>query len=151
MIRASGPWYGALAYAFLTPGPTVQTLPAALTAMFEAAAAGLEDTDYADACPIATVALEVASSSEPLRQATADVFTDWITEGTRLITAWGLSAADARALTVVVISALEGAFVLSRSLRSTEPLRAAGAGVGALAATVATTQLEQAVRDGAAG
>jgi len=30
--------------------------------------------DYADACPIATVALEVASTSEPLREATADVF-----------------------------------------------------------------------------
>jgi len=135
VIRAAGPWYGALAYAFLSPSPELPTLPAALTAMFNAAASTLEETDYADACPIATVALEVASSSEPLRQATADVFTDWITEGTRLIAGWGLSEADARALTISVISALEGAFVLSRSLRSTEPVRTAGAGVAALAGT----------------
>jgi len=45
---------------------------------FVGAAEVLRQTDYADACPIATVALEVASSSEPLRRATAEVFESWI-------------------------------------------------------------------------
>ena len=44
---------------------------------FAGAAETLRQTDYADACPIATVALEVASTNEPLRQATADVFDSW--------------------------------------------------------------------------
>ena len=39
----------------------------ATRAFCEGAAAVLEMTDYADACPIATMALEVSSSSEPMR------------------------------------------------------------------------------------
>ena len=35
-------------------------------------------TGYADACPIATVALEVASTSEPMREAAAEVFESWL-------------------------------------------------------------------------
>src|SRR5216684_392503 len=42
----------------------------------------LRATDYVDACPIATVALEVASSNDRLRQATAAVFGDWVDRGT---------------------------------------------------------------------
>ncbi|MFJ7592245.1 hypothetical protein ACIQZO_33745 [Streptomyces sp. NPDC097617] len=41
---------------------------------FTAAAQTLRELDFADACPIATVALEVASTHEPLRRATAEVF-----------------------------------------------------------------------------
>ena len=41
---------------------------------FSVAAGVLEATDYADACPIATVALEVASTDDALRQVTVDVF-----------------------------------------------------------------------------
>ncbi len=45
--------------------------------VFEGAAATLVESDYADACPIATVALEVASTNEPLRVALAEVFERW--------------------------------------------------------------------------
>ena len=45
---------------------------------FVGAAETLHETDYADACPIATVALKVASTNETLRLATADVFTESI-------------------------------------------------------------------------
>ena len=41
-----------------------------IRAFFAAAADHLVENDYADACPIATVALEVASTNETLRQAT---------------------------------------------------------------------------------
>jgi AcrR family transcriptional regulator len=40
-------------------------------AFFHGAAQTLEDTDYADACPIAVVALEVASTNDTLREAVA--------------------------------------------------------------------------------
>ena len=74
-IRWSGAMYGQLIDLFYEAGadPVVAT-----RRFFEAAADTVRDTDYADACPIATVALEVASTSEPLRQATADVFESWL-------------------------------------------------------------------------
>ena len=58
----------------------------------------LRETDYADACPIATVALEVASTSEPLREATAEVFESWIAAAAARFAAAGIvHGAGARA------------------------------------------------------
>ena len=103
-----------------------------LTAIiWEGPAETLQLTGYADACPIATVALEVASTNEPLRRATADVFESWIASATTRFAAEGVEQAGARALAIAMIGALEGAFVLSRALRSTEPLEVAGAHVAA--------------------
>jgi len=96
---------------------------------FLGAAEMLRQTDYADACPIATVALEVAGSSEPLRRATANVFDSWITGITARLEGAGATRTGARELAIFAIAALEGAFVLSRALRSTEPLDVAGAAV----------------------
>jgi hypothetical protein len=93
---------------------------------FAGAAETLRATDYADACPIATVALEVASTSEPLRRATADVFESWIAGGAERFEAAGIAAGRARELTIAMLAALEGAFVLCRAIRTTEPLRIAG-------------------------
>ena len=84
---------------------------------FAGAAAHLEETDYEDACPIATVALEVSSSSETMRLACADVFESWIDEGTELHAEAGIDPDTARELTIAMIAALEGAFVLARALR----------------------------------
>jgi len=96
---------------------------------FLGAAEMLRQTDYADACPIATVALEIASSSEPLRRATAEVFESWISGITARLVDAGATRTDARELAIFAIAALEGAFVLSRALRSTEPVDVAGAAV----------------------
>jgi AcrR family transcriptional regulator len=94
---------------------------------FAGAAVVLVETDYADACPIETVALEVASTNEPLREATAAVFDSWIAAATERIAEVVPDQARARQVAISVIALLEGAFVLSRSLRSVEPLEAAGA------------------------
>ena len=93
---------------------------------FAGAAETLHQTDYADVCPIATVALEVASTNEALRGATAEVFESWITSATKRFVAGGIGDGTARALAITTITSLEGAFVLSRAMRSTE---AAGAAV----------------------
>ncbi|GAA3835250.1 TetR/AcrR family transcriptional regulator [Amycolatopsis tucumanensis] len=123
VIRSSGMAYGKLFDLLIAPAPDLIT---GLEQAFAAAAVTLRETDYADACPIATVALEVASTNETLRRATAEVFEAWIVTGTGVFTRFGLSEDDARRLTIAVISALEGAFVLSRSLRDVEPLAIAG-------------------------
>ncbi|MEU9808801.1 TetR/AcrR family transcriptional regulator [Mycobacterium sp. NPDC050853] len=132
-IRTSGAMYRDLVLAiFDEVGPD---LPSTIRAAFAAAADNLIATDYADACPIATIALEVASTNETLRLATADVFTDWIDRGAERIAGSGLPHEVCRSLILGFITSLEGAFVLSRALRSPEPLRAAGATVSAAATT----------------
>lgn len=123
-IRWSGARYGELLPAVLSTAPDLVT---GVRAFFAGAAEHLVDTDYADACPIATVALEVSSHSEVLRQACADVFDDWIAEGCRQFVDGGIPDADARRLVIELIAALEGAFILCRAMRTTEALDIVGA------------------------
>ena len=122
-IRWSGARYAQLIDVFFVAGAD----PVAATrAFFAAAGETLRETGYADACPIATVALEVSSTSEPMREACAEVFESWIGLTQARLVESGLTAAAARALAISILALLEGAFVLARALRSTEPLLAAG-------------------------
>jgi AcrR family transcriptional regulator len=124
VIRSSGALYLQLFQTIALQAPDALT---AVADFFSGAADTLQETDYADACPIATVALEVASTNEPLRQATADVFETWVDASTAYFAAAGIAPDAARALSFSMLSLLEGAFVFSRAMRSTEPLEAAGA------------------------
>jgi AcrR family transcriptional regulator len=135
-VRRSGLLYGLLLGEFA--GPEVE-LARGIREFFAGAAETLVETDYADACPIATVALEVSSADEELRQACADVFAAWIEGGTERFAAEGLPRPRARALVIQMLAGLEGAFVLSRALRSTEPVELAG--------EAAVAAIEAALRD----
>jgi AcrR family transcriptional regulator len=128
VIRWSGGLYLQLVDLIFDPAPDVAT---GVSDFFTGAAMALSETGYADACPIATVAMEVASTSEPLRQATADVFEIWITAIAERFTAAGIPGDRARELAVFTLAALEGAFILSRAARSTEPMDVAGAAASA--------------------
>jgi AcrR family transcriptional regulator len=125
-LRWSGHGYQVLVEAVFDDAPDVLT---GVRDCFAGAAEVLRLTDYADACPIETVALEVASTNEALRQVTAEVFEAWITAATVRLAAAGVTEATARQLGIGLICALEGAFVLSRALKSTEPMEAAGRAV----------------------
>ncbi len=128
-IKASGRLYGQLFASIAIQEPDV---PSAVRAFFEGAGETLRETDYADACPIATVALEVASTNEPLRLATAEVFEEWIDGATEYFAYAGIPRAGARELGLAMLCLLEGAFIFSRAMRTTEPM--AIAGVAAVAA-----------------
>ena len=124
VIRSSGALYGQLIDEFFKPGAD----PVAATrAFFAAAAVSVRESGYADACPIATVALEVSSTSEPMRQACADVFNGWVDGAAARLVECGLPRKRSRALAFEIVTGLEGAFVLARALRSTEPIEVAGA------------------------
>ena len=123
VVRWSGAIYLQLIDAVFEPAPDVVT---AVHDFFAGAAETLRETDYADACPIATVALEVASTSEPLRQATAEVFESWIAAAAGRFTEAGLPRTRARELAVTLLAMLEGAFILSRATRSTKAVEIAG-------------------------
>ncbi|WP_431896154.1 TetR/AcrR family transcriptional regulator [Nonomuraea sp. bgisy101] len=130
VIRTAGMSYVQLFDVLIAPAPN---LVSGIETFFSAAADTLVETGYADACPIATVALEVAGTNESLRRATADVFTAWIAAGTEGFARFGLSHEAARRLTICLVTSLEGAFVLCRSLRDTEALKVAGDAVVAAA------------------
>jgi AcrR family transcriptional regulator len=116
VIHASGAYFQALVCAVYDEQATTAD---AVRAVFTGAAETLEATDYEDACPITTVALEVASTDEVLRRATAEVFERWTVALTERL--------GDRDRALAVLAALEGAFVLCRARRTTEPMLAAGA------------------------
>jgi AcrR family transcriptional regulator len=123
VIRSSGGLYIQLFATIAMQAPDVLT---AVGAFFTGAAETLRETDYADACPIATVALEVASTSEPLREATAEVFDSWIAGATEYFAAAAIPRDTARELAFTMLCLLEGAFIFCRAMRTTEPLQVAG-------------------------
>jgi AcrR family transcriptional regulator len=124
VIRWSGGLYLQLFVTIAMQAPDPVT---AVGDFFSGAAETLRETGYADACPIATVALEVASTNEPLRKATAEVFDSWIDAASEYFRAAGAPHDRARELALSMLCLLEGAFIFSRAMRSTEPLELAGA------------------------
>jgi AcrR family transcriptional regulator len=124
VVRASGAMYFELFEMIMDASPDVIS---GVENFFAGAAETLRQTDYADACPIATVALEVAGTNEPLREATAGVFESWFEGATARFAAAGVGEERARALAISILCSLEGAFVFCRATRSTEALEVAGA------------------------
>jgi len=116
-------------------------LPTAVAAFFQAAADDMEQTGWANMCPVGTVAAEIADTEPGLREVAAEVVEWWIGAGTRYLigrTFAGRRLADAgaRELVRALLGALEGAFILARTLRSAEPLLAAGRALTPYAATL---------------
>ena len=115
-------------------------LPTAIDAAFAAAADDIASTGWANMCPVATVAGEIADTEPGLRQVAAEVMASWIDDGTRYLAGRGLSQADARTAMYALLTALEGGFLLARAQRTTEPLLAAGHAVAAYIATMPVTE-----------
>lgn len=122
VLRAGGDFFLALYRAIVDPAPDLLT---GVRDFFTGAGETLVATDFQDACPIATVAGEVASTHETLRAASADVFELWLGALADDLAATGVDPARARSLALAVLALLEGAFLLCRTLRSTEPMDAA--------------------------
>lgn len=124
VLRVSGVAYQQLVESVWDAAPDV---PSAVRDVFDGAAAVLRATDFADACPIATVALEVASTDDELRLVTAEVFEGWLVAATDRLAAAGLGSERARQLATTIVAGLEGGFLLSRAARDTAAIEAIGA------------------------
>ena len=124
VLRQGGAFFLALFKAIADAAPDVLE---GVRDFFAGAGETLVSTDYADACPIATVALEVASTNDRLRETTHEIFESWLAELEARLVAAGVAQPDARPLALVVLAQLEGAFLLCRAARSTEAMDAAGA------------------------
>ncbi len=83
----------------------------------------LERRDFARGCPVASAVGDAAPTDTVIRTAANDALETWraaIREG---LVRCGLRPEDADELATVILAALEGAILLARAGRSTEPLR----------------------------
>jgi AcrR family transcriptional regulator len=141
VLRAGGRFFLALYQGIAAAAPDFVS---AVRDFFDGAAETLRATDYADACPIATVAGDIASTNELLRQATADVFESWLAAVAEDALEAGVPSQRTRSLALSVLALLEGAFLLSRSLRSLDPMRSASdAAVALVSAELGRTEAPQ--------
>ncbi|MER6511971.1 TetR/AcrR family transcriptional regulator [Nonomuraea sp. NPDC001636] len=104
-------------------------------AVLDALADRMVAAGYAKGCPVATVALEVASSNEQLRRVCAGIYEGWQRRLADALRADGHAAADhlhadehdtaddtADDLAATVLAMIEGALVLARASRSRLPI-----------------------------
>lgn len=119
--RAGSDLCSALAAAMsASPDPVV-----ALEQVLAALGGHLEATDFREGCPIATVALDAAATSEPIRAACAGAYDSWQDVVAGHLRAAAVPAPDDVA--TVAIAAIEGALLLARTRRSLAPLHTVGA------------------------
>jgi TetR/AcrR family transcriptional repressor of lmrAB and yxaGH operons len=105
---------------------------AALQAVASWLAGELERSNYRYGCPIATVALEAASTSALIRAACDTAYRSWQAVIAASLHANGVPRDDAADDAMLVLSALEGALILSRTRRDVRPMRLFSERVAAL-------------------
>jgi TetR/AcrR family transcriptional repressor of lmrAB and yxaGH operons len=76
--------------------------------------------------PITAVALESSATNERLRQACATAYESWRAVIEEKLLARGFAPNDAYSLSITVLSAIEGATTLTRTLHSADSLRQTG-------------------------
>jgi len=104
----------------------------AIGRLVDALAAGLAGSQFADGCPIATVALETASESEEMRAAAQAAFDSWLDVLQRRFADDGLDDGAARERALTVLAAIEGGLILARAQRDVAPLLAVSSQLRAL-------------------
>jgi TetR/AcrR family transcriptional repressor of lmrAB and yxaGH operons len=93
-------------------------------ALAQIMAGRLERSGYQSGCPIATMVLELAPGDEELRAGFDSVFARWRAALVTRFEPLGIAPDRAAVLADLTISALEGALLLSRAARSTNPFKA---------------------------
>lgn len=74
-------------------------------------------------CPIATVTLETAATVDPIQKACESGFTQMVAVISAMLQAKDIRYSQAQELAVFTISAIEGALIMCKAQRNTEPLR----------------------------
>jgi TetR/AcrR family transcriptional repressor of lmrAB and yxaGH operons len=105
----------------------------ALGAITERLARRLEDSDFLEGCPVATVALD-AGDIEPVRQECWNGYQGWLGSITRHLAQAGVPEPAAYDVALLVLSALEGAMLLAATQHDAAPVRRVGAQLAALLA-----------------
>ena len=83
----------------------------------------LVNSDFSEGCPIATVALE-AATSEPLQRTCSKAFETWTVLFVERLVAEGYTHVQAGERVLIALTMMEGGLLLGRAHRSTRPLDA---------------------------
>ncbi len=84
----------------------------------------LENSNFSEGCPIATVALEAAATSEPLQRTCSKAYETWTALFGERLVAEGYPSDQVGERALIVLTMIEGGLLLSRAYRSTKPLDA---------------------------
>ncbi|XVQ81961.1 TetR/AcrR family transcriptional regulator [Microbispora siamensis] len=109
------------------PGPA-----AAVVRIGELLAHNLEQSGFQEGCPVATVALEAAGDSEPIRSACDAAYASWLRGLADYLQGHGVD--EAEALADLVLSSLQGALLLARVRRDTGVIHSVTRRIGGLVA-----------------
>jgi TetR/AcrR family transcriptional repressor of lmrAB and yxaGH operons len=120
-VRLSSERTGALLEAILRDAPDAVT---AIDRTVQALASFLTESDFQRGCPLATVALDAAAESEPIREACAAGYSSWHEVLAAYLVGQQLSVERSDELATVVLAAIEGGLLLARTRRDLAPLRA---------------------------
>ncbi|MCG8418450.1 MAG: TetR/AcrR family transcriptional regulator [Proteobacteria bacterium] len=110
-------------------GAVVRAAPSladAALAVCRTLADDLVNTEYVNGCPLATVALEAAHNSEPVRKVCEERYQAWEELIRDDLHERGKNPDDAAELATLVLSAVEGAALLTRVYRDRTPLERVG-------------------------
>jgi len=80
-------------------------------------AQNLAQSDFNKGCPITTINLEMAGSSEPIRAACASAFAHWIDLCAAALMQTGIANEKAHDLAELIYASVEGAMILARAQR----------------------------------
>jgi TetR/AcrR family transcriptional repressor of lmrAB and yxaGH operons len=83
----------------------------------------LEASKFTEGCPLATVGLEASSTSEPVRQTIARHYDGWLATIAARGVALGVPEEEANRFATFTLSAIEGALLLSKVKKTTQPLK----------------------------
>ncbi|WP_206785189.1 TetR/AcrR family transcriptional regulator [Amycolatopsis sp. MtRt-6] len=120
-VRLSSERTGTLLEAILGDAPDPAT---GIDRTIDALAGFLTASDFQRGCPIATVALDAAAASDPIREACVDGYSSWHGILTGYLAGQGLSGERADELATIVLASIEGGLLLARTRRDLAPLRA---------------------------
>lgn len=123
VLRSSGAAYGDLVELIVRAAADPAT---GLDDAFAGAADLMLESDFIDPCPIGTIAREVASTHEPLRQVALGVMQAWIDTFVAILAEAGMAEAKAKRLATLTVASIEGAFVLARTMRDVAPFLEVG-------------------------
>ncbi|MBL8018919.1 MAG: TetR/AcrR family transcriptional regulator [Leptospirales bacterium] len=114
------------------------TLPEALSNVCDALAEAMVRSNYELGCPVATTALEAAATVDSIHRICSDHYATLAEKIASRLRAAGIPESQTAVLSTLVISAVEGALLLSRAHRSPEPLHQVGASLRNLLVMTAT-------------
>jgi TetR/AcrR family transcriptional repressor of lmrAB and yxaGH operons len=101
------------------------TVAEAVRRYFDGYISHVEEVEYRDGCPVATVALDEAASHPLLADAASRALTGWVDALEQALVDEGRPRDDARGLATIIVATIEGCIVMAKATRTPEALTAA--------------------------